>query len=403
MPVMRNRMDPDATELVAVSRQVGADPALVQEGGGNTSVKSRDGETMFVKASGTSLAKMSSRRGFRRVRLADVLALVTDSDLARLPASEREAETLRRLVAAAVDDRPGRPSVETSLHAFLGRAVVHFHPALSNGFCCARNAAEVIADSFGDGEAGPVFVRYTDPGIPLARATYRAVRRHERECGEPASLIFLENHGIFVSAETGAKALREARRVEQITRRRWRELRRPERGPHAVRREGAPASLRRRIASAMGRVWAAALDVPKAAVRFSDGKIVRRALAHPAVAKLMRIGPLTPDHVVYAHGQPVWLASSDGGPEAGLAEALGKARRELPKTPRTLLVSGVGLFAADETARGARAALTIAEASLATLLMADALGGCRGLTRRAVEYLEGWEVESFRRNVLKGK
>ena len=400
MTAARRKRDPDARELIDVSREVGADPSLVQEGGGNTSVKSRDGETMFVKASGTSLARMSFRRGFRQVRLADVLDLVTDADLARRPSAERESETLRRLVDAAVDDRPGRPSVETSLHAFLGRFVLHYHPALSNGICCARNAADLVAEEFGDRAA---FVRYTDPGIPLARATYRAVRRRERERGAPPPLIFLENHGIFVSAETGAKALRVARSIERGARRRRRELRGTERGPHAVPRNGASESLRRRVASAARRVWAEALEAPKAFVRFADGPNARQALARPDVARLMRIGPLTPDHVVYAHGQPVWLDSTEGDLETALAEALDRARRKLPKTPRTLLVSGVGLFAADADARGARAALTIGDASLATLLMADALGGCRGLTPRAVEYLEAWEVESFRRNVMKGK
>ena len=56
-------------ELIAISRAVGDDPDLVQGGGGNTSVKSRDGKTMFVKASGTALAEMERSRGWAEVDL----------------------------------------------------------------------------------------------------------------------------------------------------------------------------------------------------------------------------------------------------------------------------------------------------------------------------------------------
>src|SRR6185295_8207876 len=56
-------------DLVHISRAVGADPDLVQGGGGNTSVKTRDGRRMFVKASGTALAAMDAGRGWAELDL----------------------------------------------------------------------------------------------------------------------------------------------------------------------------------------------------------------------------------------------------------------------------------------------------------------------------------------------
>jgi rhamnose utilization protein RhaD (predicted bifunctional aldolase and dehydrogenase) len=40
-------------DLIKISNSTGRDPALVQGGGGNTSVKTDDGKYMYIKASGT--------------------------------------------------------------------------------------------------------------------------------------------------------------------------------------------------------------------------------------------------------------------------------------------------------------------------------------------------------------
>ncbi|MHA1190276.1 MAG: class II aldolase/adducin family protein, partial [Alphaproteobacteria bacterium] len=48
----------DMATLKAVSARMGADPLLIQSAGGNTSVK--DGQTMWIKASGTVLSDAAS-------------------------------------------------------------------------------------------------------------------------------------------------------------------------------------------------------------------------------------------------------------------------------------------------------------------------------------------------------
>ena len=394
--------DADAAELITLSRAVGSDADLVQGGGGNTSVKSSDGLTMYVKASGTALGKMAPGKGYRRVRLAGVLDMLTDPRLGRVDARQREREALERLVAVTADDLDGRPSVETSLHACLGRAVAHTHPAIGNAICCARDGKRLAEEWFAEVTGPPLFMPYVDPGLPLARSTFRAVKRYARDHGKPPALILLKNHGVFVSAATGRVALRITRRVDAIIRARWKERRTKERGEHAIPARGAPQAKRRKVASAMQRVWSAELGLRNLTVRYSAAPGVAAALAHPEVERLVRVPPLTPDHVVYAHGQPVWLATADGADVRSLmASALDRAKARLPKTPVTMLVSGVGLFTVAPDRSSADAALAITSASLLTLLAAEAFGGCLGLTRRAIDYLEEWEVESFRRKVAK--
>ena len=51
-------------QLIEISCAVGSREDYVQAGGGNTSVKSPDGRTMAIKASGTALTAMSESAGW---------------------------------------------------------------------------------------------------------------------------------------------------------------------------------------------------------------------------------------------------------------------------------------------------------------------------------------------------
>ena len=77
-------MDKSLSELIRISKAVGEDRSLVQGGGGNTSVKTSDGKYMFIKASGTALKDMNSRRGWRRMRLDSILSITKDKSIAQL-------------------------------------------------------------------------------------------------------------------------------------------------------------------------------------------------------------------------------------------------------------------------------------------------------------------------------
>jgi hypothetical protein len=63
------------SELISISHAFGSDIRLVWSGGGNVSVKTGDG-LMFIKASGTELGQMTSRRGWRKVNIENVRRLL---------------------------------------------------------------------------------------------------------------------------------------------------------------------------------------------------------------------------------------------------------------------------------------------------------------------------------------
>src|SRR5208282_3410385 len=99
-------------QLIEISRAVGTRTDYVQAGGGNTSVKSPDGQTMAIKASGTALTAMSEPAGWVEVDVAAVLSIFEQNELAQLETDTREARVLQHLSSAVIGGK-GRPSVET--------------------------------------------------------------------------------------------------------------------------------------------------------------------------------------------------------------------------------------------------------------------------------------------------
>src|SRR5262249_41819301 len=156
--------------LIRISRVVGAEPDWVQGGGGNTSVKSEDGATMFVKASGTTLAAMDATRGWAELDLAQTRRIIGADGLADLPAREREEEVLKLLRAAARAPAGVRPSVESNLHALLDRVVIHSHPVQLTAFLSSNESREAWRDVLAGIEEPTLYLHYVDPGFTLASA-----------------------------------------------------------------------------------------------------------------------------------------------------------------------------------------------------------------------------------------
>src|SRR5512135_1149958 len=194
------------SQLIEVSRAVGANPDWVQAGGGNTSAKSADGRTMAVKASGTALAALSETAGWVELDLARLLGIFDRPDLAGLETAAREAAVVEHLAAAAIGRSSGRPSVESALHALLGRVVIHTHPVAVNALTCGPGQL-ALAEIARPNELPPLWIPYTDPGWKLALAVKAAAETYAEKHGERPAVLFLENHGVFVSAGTAKEAL----------------------------------------------------------------------------------------------------------------------------------------------------------------------------------------------------
>jgi rhamnose utilization protein RhaD (predicted bifunctional aldolase and dehydrogenase) len=200
-------------ELVAMSRSLG-DPALGYAilGEGNTSARI-DAETFWVKASGAEMRTIESG-GFVQVRFDGVLGMLATDSLS-------DADVKAGLEAARVD--PGtraRPSVETVLHALALKLegvnyVGHTHPTAVNAILCSQKAEEAVAGRLFPDEIvycgpAPVYIPYTDPGVPLARAVRDGLNSYLDEYRENPKVILMQNHGLIALGKTASE-------VENIT------------------------------------------------------------------------------------------------------------------------------------------------------------------------------------------
>jgi rhamnose utilization protein RhaD (predicted bifunctional aldolase and dehydrogenase) len=193
-----------AGALLELSRQLGREERqLAILGEGNTSVR-LDADTFLVKASGASLATLQPA-GVAPCRFDALLPLL---DLKNLSDAEIDAA----LLAARADPAAAKPSVEAIFHAWLLTLpginfVGHTHPVAVNALLCsewARTFARrrLFPDEIVCCGAESVFVPYTDPGLKLAQAVRREVRKFMARRREAPRIILIENHGLIALGGT---------------------------------------------------------------------------------------------------------------------------------------------------------------------------------------------------------
>ncbi len=416
---VRDRWDPaaaagldDLALLVHGSRLLGADPALVLWGGGNTSIKREEtdhaGRTvavMRVKGSGGDL-KSIGPDGFPGVRLADIAPLRARRDMT-------DAEMTAYLARCLVEPDARRPSIETLLHGFLpDRVVFHSHAdallALTNNPDPARHVRAAMGPGF-------VLVPYRRPGFLLSKMVAAA-----REAAPRARGAVLLNHGLFTWAETVEEAyrahVRAVRRAETYLRRHRRArpfgATAPGRTPDGDARRAAAAALAPRLRGL--------LATPRRVVlRHDDGPELLAFAAAAAAPGLCRIGPATPDHLLHTKRLPCLVTPSDPlDPERTAREAAraldswsaaydrwvrrwnrdGHAVED--RKPRVLLVRGLGMWTAGRDPAQARVVGDIYGHTIGIMAATAGLGGFRSLTPKEQFRAEYWELELYKRTLL---
>ena len=127
---MKVTMKPEIKELIEISRYYGNNKEYVIAGGGNTSYK--DEHTIWIKASGQSLAELTEDGlvALDRERLHEISRKQYSDD----PVIREDQVKTDMFRSITDQDKNKRPSVETSLHEIIKyRFVVHLHPTLING------------------------------------------------------------------------------------------------------------------------------------------------------------------------------------------------------------------------------------------------------------------------------
>ena len=371
--------------IVQLSRNFGSNPDYVLAGGGNTSQK--EGDFIAIKASGVQLGTIDAA-GFVRLSLSKLTALFN----IELPSNsdEREKIVLEKMLAARLPGQTMRPSVETLLHAlFPFRFVVHLHPALINGLLCSREALSAAQALFGSEAA---VLPYITPGYTLADAVRRIFETRTLSGQSPYKILFLQNHGVFVAADTAEEIKALYDHIFATLKAKVNALPAEDKVAESVSAE--EKVLRSKVHTAVEACST------KFNVRFffTLNSLLNRFLASPE-AFLPLSAPFTPDHIVYAGAWPLFVTQHQAQTSEHLEVQINAHHARHGELPKVLAVQGVGIFGLGKD---------IAAAERACLLFTDAAkiawytqssGGVHSMESPDIEFIRNWEVEKYRSSI----
>ncbi len=364
----------------------------MQGGGGNTSVIADDGESMYIKASGTALKDMNSRKGWRRVSIEAVNAIFADKSLGKMDVSSRELKMVQRLQAACNDTlkNGARPSVESPLHVVLDKCVIHLHALVVLSYASAKAGKARIFELFQDEAFPPLWVPYADPGFSLGWKAFHLVRKYQKNYDRKPAIMFLEKHGLLVAADSPAKALRSVRRVIRRCRAGlpW-QGNVPAARPKKQAAEGIRQTLLKALREAGGE---------KVNVSYIPDKMVSAIFTRPDANILVKAPPLTPDEMGFVSSPVMWLEHTE---YEKVLHTIVSGLRKGQKLPTAFLVKEIGLFVVGN-ARMAEIVKDIVVGSLFVRSNAQDMGGINGLNRRQRDFIENWEAEKFRIQLATG-
>jgi rhamnose utilization protein RhaD (predicted bifunctional aldolase and dehydrogenase)/NAD(P)-dependent dehydrogenase (short-subunit alcohol dehydrogenase family) len=378
-------------ECVYCSRLIGADPALVLHGGGNSSVKApredvtgRMIETVYVKGSGWDMGSIEAP-GFAPLDLRRLQELLELSSLS-------DPDMMRELSASKLDPGAPNPSVESLLHAFLPhRAIQHSHADVIVTLTNLASGTDVVRSVYGD---DVVIIPYVMPGFDLART----VKEMWPEQAHPGTTgMVLLNHGLFTFGDDSETAYR--RHLDLIRRA---EAWLAREAPLAADTSAPLPSVLLEDLARLRRDLSEAAGSPMIMRRHADAAVAG-FVARKDLRSLATRGPLTPDHVIRTKRCPMIGRDAEAlGAYVADYDAYVEAHRDRVRTeltpidpaPRIVLDPTVGMLAVGRSAKAARVAGDIYRHTMPVLARAeDHLGGYQALAAHDLFDMEYWDLE----------
>ena len=370
--------------LIKISQFYGKNPEMVIAGGGNTSFKNVD--NIWVKASGHALATITED-GFAKLDRKK-LGVISEKTYSADP-FERERQIKDDLMEATIT-KDCRPSVETSMHDVIEYAyVVHLHPTKVNGLMCGSEVVKYLDELFGD---QVVYIPYIDPGYVLFKEVEKQLAKFKAEKGKAAQIIFLQNHGIFVAADSVDEIgtiysdvfakLNSGLKVE-------------------LSEEVLP--IRDDIAEFVPAIRMMVSEEEIKALKLRNNVVIAQ-FAKDAAAFEKVARPFTPDLIVYCKSKYVFVENTENVDEL-LAEAKEKITAFILANgfaPKVILLKGIGLLAVGDHAAQCNTILDVYEDAMKISAYSESFGGQHFMTAEQIAFIDTWEVENYRRKIAAG-
>ena len=405
----RRGVNRDLALRVYTTRLLGQDPKLVLHGGGNTSVKTTQTDSLgqcvdvlCVKGSGWDMGDIEPR-GLPALRLAELHKL---RDLDAL--SDEEMVNYQR--GCLLDSTSPNPSVETLLHAFLPHKYIdHTHSTAVLAVTDQPNAAAICREVFGDRVA---LVPYVMPGFALSKKAAEVL-----EANDGIEGLILLKHGIFTFGDTAREAYERmtslVSQAEARLRRKRRKVFKSARLPTRVARvEDVGPVVRGLLAEPVNGDGS---DWRRMILDFRTGRRIRNYVDGQDLGRYSQVGVVTPDHNIRTKNWPLVLPSPGVGDLESLARESKKrvnrfvqryhgyfarhngkreaAKVELDPYPRVVLLPGLGLFGVGKSVKDAAVAADIAQNTVEVITDAEAIGRFRPIGEADMFDIEYWSLE----------
>ncbi len=352
-------------DIIELSRYYGSDSRYTIAGGGNSSWK--EGDTMMVKASGFPMGSIDEN-GFVAMSIPKLKKL-WDKPYPE-ERSAREAQFLADIGNARNEGETLRPSVETLLHQlFPYTYVMHTHPTLVNGLGCSVQGKELVQAIFG---AKAYWVPSMDPGYYLAATLYKLLQQEQ----VIPQVLILQNHGLFVAANTKEE-------VYSLHTELMDELENffGDRGAEAIAVSPVEGGAK------LGKVAPVAVKL--------SGEIIDTYVADSARFNALTI-PLTPDQIVYAGPELLWLHNW-----LELDAKIKAYQEKWGKSPQVLGVHNDAIYVVGESEKSVHTAVAITAEAIRTLSCTELAGGVKPLSPDEILFIHNWEAEHYRSKVHK--
>lgn len=367
--------------LVKISQHYGSNKEFVIAGGGNTSYKTE--EFLWVKASGFPLATITEE-GFAKLDRKK-LALVKSKEYSK-DSFEREREVKDDLAAANLTPER-RPSVETSMHDVIDYSyVVHLHPTAVNGIMCANDVEKQIEPIFG---TDTIYIPYIDPGYILFKEVDKQIEKYRAENGADPKIILLQNHGIFVSANT-------IEEIEDI---------------YTKIIENINSVVKKDIPSKEVGISNSVTEfLPALRMLVSDDELLTLSIKNSELISYFIdnknsfdkiIKPFTPDIIVYCKSKYIYIDNVDT-PEDIITQFEKEYRKFVDENgykPKVVLIKNYGLVAIGENSAQTEIITDVFEDMLKISWLTEFFGGQHFMTDAQIAFIDTWEVENYRRSI----